>query len=75
MYCDHYVYWKDDGKTWHETVGEDQLWAYNAQDCIRTREVGEVEQSIAGKLGLEHVDAFSSVCSGLFFGRCRLAFG
>ncbi len=58
MYCDHYVYWKDDGKTWHETVGEDQLWAYNAQDCIRTREVGEVEHSIAGKLGLEHVDAF-----------------
>lgn len=58
MYCTDYIYWKDDGKTWHETVGEDQLWAYNAQDCVRTREVGEVEQRMARQLGLEEVEAF-----------------
>lgn len=58
MYCKHYVYWKDDGKTWHETVGEDQLWAYNAEDCVRTREVGEAEARITEQLGLQHVEAF-----------------
>ncbi|NEU94224.1 hypothetical protein G3N01_24010, partial len=43
MYCDHYVYWKDDGKTWHAAMSEDQLWRYNGVDCVRTRECGEVE--------------------------------
>lgn len=44
MYCEYYVYWKDEGKTWDKTLNEDQLWAYNGQDCVYTREVGEVEQ-------------------------------
>lgn len=58
MYCDHYVYWKDDGKTWTKEMGEDQLWAYNGQDCVRTRECGEVETENIKKLGLESVDEF-----------------
>lgn len=45
IYCDWYVYWKDEGKTWDRKMGEDQLWVYNAQDCIYTRECGEVELS------------------------------
>ena len=59
MYCDHYVYWKDDGKTWApEKMGEDQLWRYNGVDCVRTREVGEVEAVTIEKLGLQEVEAF-----------------
>ena len=58
MYCDHYVYWKDDGKTWSKDMSEDQLWRYNCIDCVRTREVGEVETATIEKLGLEAVDAF-----------------
>lgn len=58
MYCDHYVYWKDDGKTWTKDVGEDQLWEYNCVDCVRTREVGEVESSVIDKMGLTEVEAF-----------------
>lgn len=58
LYCRHYVYWKDDGKTWTKDVGEDQLWGYNAQDCVRTREVGEAELSLIKQLGLEEVEAF-----------------
>lgn len=58
MYCEHYVYWKDDGKTWDKGVGEAQLWSYNCVDCVRTREVGEVEQATIRGLGLEAVEAF-----------------
>lgn len=58
LYCDHYVYWKDDGKTWTHDVGEDQLWSYNCVDCVRTREVGEVELSSIDSLGLAEVEAF-----------------
>ena len=53
LYCDHYIYWKDDGKTWTADVGEDQLWSYNCIDCVRTREVGEVSQASIDNLGLQ----------------------
>lgn len=42
IYCHDYVYWKDEGKDWDKKLGEDQLWAYNGQDDVYTREVGEV---------------------------------
>lgn len=58
MYSPHYVYWKDDGKTWDRNVGEDQLWRYNCIDCVRTREVGEGSAAVISKLGLEAVDEF-----------------
>ena len=58
MYCEDYVFWKDDGKTWDPRVGEDQLWGYNCTDCVRTREVGEVELEIVTALGLESPHTF-----------------
>jgi DNA polymerase I-like protein with 3'-5' exonuclease and polymerase domains/uracil-DNA glycosylase len=58
MYCDYYVYWKDDGKTWDKNVSEDQLWSYNCVDCVRTREVGEVELQTLEALNLTGVDTF-----------------
>jgi DNA polymerase I-like protein with 3'-5' exonuclease and polymerase domains/uracil-DNA glycosylase len=58
LYCEHYLYWKDDGKTWTKDVGEDQLWGYNCVDCVRTREVGEVSEQTIQSLGLQEVDAF-----------------
>jgi len=58
MYCDHYVYWKDDGKTWTKEMSEDQLWRYNGVDCVRTRECGEQELTAIAALGLQEVDAF-----------------
>ena len=57
-YCDHYVYWKDDGKTWSADVNEDQLWRYNCIDAVRTREVGEVLAETITSMGLAEVDAF-----------------
>lgn len=37
---------------------EDELWAYNCQDCVRTREIGEKELQSLASLGLEEVDRY-----------------
>lgn len=58
LYCDNYLYWKDDGKTWTKDVGEEQLWSYNCEDCVRTRECGEVELANIKSMKLEEVEAF-----------------
>lgn len=57
LYCAHHVYWKDDGKEWHGE-GEDVLWRYNCEDCVRTYEVDEVEQQLVDNLGLREHDDF-----------------
>jgi len=56
MYADWYVYWKDEGKIDSE-VPEEQRWRYNLQDCVYTREVGEVLQKSIEVMGLKEVEA------------------
>lgn len=58
MYCQDYVFWKDDGKEWDKKLGEDSLWSYNCVDCVRTREVGEVSNNVVISYGLQEVDDF-----------------
>lgn len=58
MYCEWYIYWKDEGKEWQAKMGEDQLWGYNCMDCVYTRECGEVEAATAEHLGLKEVYDF-----------------
>ena len=58
MYCEHYTYWKDEGKEWALTVSEDQLWTYNCKDCVYTYEVDTVEQRTIQAMGLVEVNAF-----------------
>jgi DNA polymerase I-like protein with 3'-5' exonuclease and polymerase domains/uracil-DNA glycosylase len=58
LFCEYYVYWKDDGKTWAKDIGEEQLWRYNCEDCVRTYEVAEVERAAIQSLGLEAVENF-----------------
>ena len=55
MYCDHYIYWKDEGKIASD-VPEEQRWVYNLQDCIYTREAGEVLQASVESMGLAEVE-------------------
>lgn len=52
MYCAHYVYWKDDGKDWNVKLGEDQLWTYNCEDCVRTFEIYGVLEDTTRQLNL-----------------------
>ena len=56
MYCDWYVYWKDEGKIASD-VPEEQRWTYNLQDCIYTREAGEVLTASVASMGLSEVEA------------------
>jgi DNA polymerase I-like protein with 3'-5' exonuclease and polymerase domains/uracil-DNA glycosylase len=58
MYCESHLYWKDDGKTWDEKTGEDQLWSYNCQDCVITFEVDIIEQRNIEAMGLTAVNDF-----------------
>lgn len=60
LYCEHYVYWKDDGRDWDPKVGEDQLWQYNCVDCVRTWEVDEVVSKTVGRLKLDEVAKFQT---------------
>lgn len=45
LHCRHYVYWKDDGKDFHNTIKTEAdqtlYWEYNGFDCCRTWEVVE----------------------------------
>lgn len=58
MYCNHYVYWKDEGKNWDPKIGEEALWHYNCLDCVYTDEVGRVELEMVEKLKLQSVHSF-----------------
>jgi len=58
LYCDYYVYWKDEGKTWAKNIGEDQLWGYNLQDCVYTRGAGETLLKSLDAMGMSEVDKF-----------------
>lgn len=55
MYADWYVYWKDEGKI-AANIAEDVRWRYNLQDCVYTREVGEVLQNTVKLMGLSKVE-------------------
>lgn len=41
LYCERYVYWKDDGKEWRASTDEAALWRYNCEDAARTWEIAE----------------------------------
>lgn len=59
MYCDYFVYWKDEGKDFNSGGRDEKMgWIYNCEDCIYTREVGEVLEQTAEKLGLAEVNQF-----------------
>lgn len=58
MYCDDHRYWKDDGKTWDEKTGEDQLWIYNCEDCVRTFAIDDGQQPVVDAMQLRKVHDF-----------------
>lgn len=41
MYCEHHVFWKEDGKLWRPEYGEGAFWRYNCEDAVRTFEIAE----------------------------------
>jgi DNA polymerase I-like protein with 3'-5' exonuclease and polymerase domains len=57
MYCQYYVYWKDEGRDFNpqDPQAENGLWLYNCLDCVYTYEVAEVLPQVAASMGLAHV--------------------
>jgi len=40
LYCDHHIFWKDEGKNWRANKqSEDIWWNYNCKDAVKTLEV------------------------------------
>ena len=58
MYCEHYVYWKDEGKEWDASTGEDQLWEYNCKDAVNTFEIDDAQQPVVDQMRLREVHDF-----------------
>jgi uracil-DNA glycosylase len=57
MYCNYYVYWKDEGKGLSTKDGEDDGWFYNCEDCVYTDEVAFAIEKSTESMGLEAVQA------------------
>lgn len=59
LYCEHYTFWKNDGKEWAvKGMGEEQLWHYNCEDCVRTYEIAETHEKTIATLKLTEVNEF-----------------
>jgi uracil-DNA glycosylase len=46
LYCEFYRYWKDEGKIVDAKIPDEQLWMYNCQDVVYTREVAQVQERL-----------------------------
>lgn len=56
LYCDHYYFWKDEGKDFGDAAsGRDELqgWAYNCRDCVKTFEVYDAEKALLKRFDLQ----------------------
>ena len=58
MYCEHHLYWKDEGKEWDAKTGEDQLWTYNCKDAVITFEVDTAQQAAVDQMRVREVHDF-----------------
>jgi len=52
LYCQHHVFWKDEGKNWTKET-EDVLWNYNCKDAVKTFEIKFELQDLISSFGLQ----------------------
>lgn len=55
MYCEHYVYWKDDLKESTDAMDLMQACEYNCVDLYRTQEVAETQRGLLQETGKRHL--------------------
>lgn len=54
LFCRHHRYWKEDGKDWDGESGTlEQHLGYNAEDCLRTFEIGTTLRSLITQFNLD----------------------
>lgn len=72
IYCKNHVFWKNDGKTWDKNTGEEQLWRYNCEDCVRTFEIAKEQENALALNGLVEVNRFQqSLCGPVLRAQSR----
>jgi DNA polymerase I-like protein with 3'-5' exonuclease and polymerase domains/uracil-DNA glycosylase len=55
IYCDHYVYWKEESHEWDYKLGERQYWLYNCKDVLTTLEIHHRQIAVLEQQGLRPV--------------------
>jgi len=55
IYCDHYVYWKEESHEWDYKLGEKQYWTYNCKDALTTLEIFHRQEAVLEHQGLRGV--------------------
>lgn len=52
LYCEYHRYWKDDNKEWDAKSDMDDHLRYNAEDCLRTFEIAQVQKAALHSQGM-----------------------
>jgi len=52
LYCDHYIYWKDESQDWNTGLKHEDLWKYNCKDVRYTYDAILVLESLLEQLKL-----------------------
>lgn len=56
LFCQHYIYWKDESEEWHPGMDIDSEQIYNCKDCCATFEIAEEQLAWIESVGkLEHL--------------------
>jgi uracil-DNA glycosylase len=53
LYCDHHLYWKEDGKDWHINDDLESQLRYNCEDCVRTFEIASELEDVITQLRMQ----------------------
>lgn len=52
LYCDHYIYWKDESQDWDGAFNHESLWTYNCKDVRETYDIAQELKRLIESLGL-----------------------
>lgn len=52
LYCDHYIYWKDESQDWDGQFGHEDLWKYNCKDVRETYDIALKIEALIEKLSM-----------------------
>lgn len=55
LYCKYHRYWKDDNKEWDAKSDMRDHLRYNAEDCLRTYEIAQVQKKALKSQGLDQL--------------------
>lgn len=58
LYCDHYVYWKDESQDWDGQFEHESLWLYNCKDVRETYDIAQELKLLLRTLNKEDQWAF-----------------